>query len=118
MSSPGAQLAGTSDSMIRGNLSDQVLGSSAVSGENPRKARVYARRLTVAIACALLGFMGACCLLPLLIPAPINLYAEIRSEKIALAKQWAGIASVAAFCSSHVDCGFDPRSFDESLAPG
>jgi hypothetical protein len=104
--------------MIRGNLSDQVLGSSVALGENPWKARVYARRLAAAITCAVLGFVGACCLIRLLIPAPINLYAEIRSEKIALAKQWASVASVAAFGSSHVDCGFDPRSFDESLAPG
>jgi hypothetical protein len=104
--------------MIRGNLSDQVLSNSVVSSGDPRKASVYVRRLTGAIACASLGFVGACCLLRLLIPAPINLYAEIRSEKIALAKQWAGVVSVAAFGSSHVDCGFDPRSFDESLAPG
>jgi hypothetical protein len=104
--------------MIRGNLSDQVLGSSVVSSEDPRKASVYVRRITGAIACAALGFIGTCCLLRLLIPAPINLYAEIRSEKIALAKQWAGIVSVAAFGSSHVDTGFDPRSFDLSLFPG
>jgi hypothetical protein len=59
-----------------------------------------------------------CGLLRLLIHDPISLYAEIRSEKIALAHQWAGVVSVAAFGTSHVDCGFDPRSFDAILAPG
>jgi hypothetical protein len=103
--------------MIQGNLSDQVLGNTVVPSEDRRKFRAYALRLGGAVACAMLGFVGACCLLRLLIPAPINLYAEIRSEKIALAMRWAGIVSVAAFGSSHVDCGFDPRSFDRAMLP-
>jgi len=107
----------TKPEVIRGNLSDQVLGNKAVPSEDRWKLRGYALRLVGALACAMLGFVGICCLLRLLIPAPINLYAEIRSEKIALAMQWAGIVSVAAFGSSHVDCGFDPRSFDGAILP-
>ena len=107
----------TKPEVIRGNLSDQVLGNKAVPNEDRWKSRGYALRLVGALACAMLGFVGTCCLLRLLIPAPINLYAEIRSEKIALAMQWAGIVSVAAFGSSHVDCGFDPRSFDGAILP-
>jgi hypothetical protein len=107
----------TKPEIIRGNLSDQVLGNTAVPSEDRPRLRAYALRIVVAISCAMLGFVGACCLLRLLISAPINLYAEIRSEKIALAMQWAGIVSVAAFGSSHVDCGFDPRSFDGAILP-
>ncbi len=100
---------------IQGNLSDQVLRNSPPT--HPAwTSRKLIVRLSGAIALAAVGFIVTCCLLRPLIHDPIGLYAEIRSEKIALARQWAGVASIAAFGSSHVDCGFDPRSFDAALA--
>jgi len=62
------------------------------------------------------GFTVACLFLRLFIADPLSLYAEVRSEKLSIAKQWAGVASVAAFGSSHVDSGFDPRVFDRSIS--
>jgi hypothetical protein len=40
----------------------------------------------------------------------LHLYAEVRSEKLAMLANWRGRASSAAFGSSHVDNGFD-RAF-------
>jgi hypothetical protein len=108
---------GPAQKTIRGNLSSQVLRNAVVSGEDHSKSRIRPLRLVGAIAFAALGFVGTCFLVRTLIQAPISLYAEVRSEKLALAKQWAAKASIAAFGSSHVDCGFDPRNFDKSLSP-
>jgi hypothetical protein len=46
---------------------------------------------------------------------PLRLYAAIRSEKLQLMDEWEGRASSAAFGSSHVHDGFDPRAFDAEL---
>jgi hypothetical protein len=103
--------------VIEGNLSDQVISIAAAPSEYRWNLRKKLATLLAAAAVVAVGFAGTCCLLRLLIPHPINLYAEIRSEKLALAKQWIGLVSVAAFGSSHVDCGFDPRVFDKTLVP-
>jgi hypothetical protein len=55
-------------------------------------------------------------LLHLCIRDPLHLYAQVRSEKLALMDKWKGRASSAAFGSSHVDNGFDPRAFDQELS--
>jgi hypothetical protein len=47
---------------------------------------------------------------------PLRLHADIRSEKLAILDQWRGVAASAAFGSSHVHNGFDPRAFDATLA--
>jgi hypothetical protein len=46
---------------------------------------------------------------------PLRLYAAIRSEKLQLLDEWHGRALSAAFGSSHVHDGFDPRAFDAEL---
>ena len=104
--------------MIRGNLSDQVLCNPHPANGYRWRSRRNIFRLIGSIVLAVFGFLGMSCILRVLIKDPINLYAEIRSEKLALATQWAPVATVAAFGTSHVDCGFDPRSFDASLASG
>jgi hypothetical protein len=110
-------MRGPDQQLIRGNLSAQVLRNAVISGDDHWRSRMHPLRLLGAIACAALGFVGTCLLVRALIPAPISLYAEVRSEKLALARQWAADAPVATFGSSHVDCGFDPRAFDRSLSP-
>lgn len=47
---------------------------------------------------------------------PISLYAEGRNEKLEILRLWRGRAASAAFGSSHVNNGFDPRAFDSVLA--
>jgi hypothetical protein len=61
------------------------------------------------------GFILTAGILHLCIRNPLRLYAEIRSEKLAVMDQWRGRAGSAAFGSSHVDNGFDPRAFDNAL---
>lgn len=103
--------------MIRGNLSDQVLHNWSADGK-PWTLKRSVLRLVCAFASAAIGFAATCFLLRLLIQNPTTLYAEIRSEKLVLAAQWASVVSVAVFGTSHVDCGFDPRAFDAAFNPG
>lgn len=63
-----------------------------------------------------LGFVIVATVIHLLIPNPLRLYAELRSEKIELMDSWKGGGSAAAFGSSHVNDGFDPRAFDDELS--
>ena len=63
-----------------------------------------------------LGFVIVATAIHLLIPNPLRLYAELRSEKIELMDGWKGGGYAAAFGSSHVNDGFDPRAFDDELA--
>jgi hypothetical protein len=61
------------------------------------------------------GFVLTSGILHFCIRDPLHLYAEVRSEKLAMLANWRGRASSAAFGSSHVDNGFDPRVFDAAL---
>jgi hypothetical protein len=61
------------------------------------------------------GFVLTAGVVHLCIRDPLHLYAEIRSEKLAMLDEWRGRAHSAAFGSSHVDNGFDPRIFDQRL---
>ena len=63
------------------------------------------------------GFAVAAALIHGGIKDPLHLYAEIRSEKLAMLDLWQGRANSAAFGSSHVDNGFDPRVFDKEMGP-
>jgi hypothetical protein len=63
-----------------------------------------------------LGFVIVATVIHLLIPNPLRLYAELRSEKIELMDGWKGGGNAAAFGSSHVNDGFDPRGFDDELS--
>jgi hypothetical protein len=59
-----------------------------------------------------IGFAACAALLHLLPFNDLRLYAEHRSEKLALLDRWVGKATVASFGSSHMHLGFDPQGFD------
>lgn len=61
------------------------------------------------------AFVFVCILLHPLLPDPLLLHADMRSEKLLLMQQWQGTANRAAFGSSHMQDGFDPRAFDAVL---
>jgi hypothetical protein len=63
-----------------------------------------------------LGFVLAACALHLLVGEPLSLYAAYRSEKLALLASEGHASCSAAFGTSHVHNGFDPRAFDSALA--
>jgi hypothetical protein len=62
------------------------------------------------------GFLAVASFIHLGIRNPQYLHADIRSEKLALLRQWSGDAYSASFGSSHVHNGFDPRAFDRVMA--
>ena len=106
-----------SQEQYRGNLSGQLLCAEPSSDDSTGEfwSQLDLRSVARALLFALVGFVLGCLAIGLLIPAPIDLYTEIRSEKLALAQKWARYATVVAFGSSHVDCGFDPRVFDANF---
>jgi hypothetical protein len=81
-------------------------------------ARTIAARTPIArsVLCFCLAFLAAASLIHILLPPPIGLYAAMRSEKLQILDDWSGKATTAAFGSSHVHNGFDPRAFDRALA--
>lgn len=79
-------------------------------------APLQLRELAALVALFAAGFVCMAVLLHLSIRDPLHLYAQVRSEKLALLDEWKGRASSAAFGSSHVDNGFDPRAFDRELS--
>jgi hypothetical protein len=100
-----------------GNLSRQVLDEPAPhKGDDNLLSRISLPSILWSVFLASGTFILSCLLIAFLLPPPIDLYTEIRSEKLALAQKWARFATVAAFGSSHVDCGFDPRAFDASFS--
>jgi hypothetical protein len=77
--------------------------------------RPEGRNIFVSVLTFGIGFILAAAGLHLCIRDPLHLYAEMRSEKLAMMDQWRGRASSAVFGSSHVDNGFDPRVFDQEM---
>ena len=73
------------------------------------------RQIIAAIGTFAAGFLIVAALLHLAIGNGLFLHADIRSEKLALMRQWQGRAYSASFGSSHVHNGFDPRAFDAAL---
>jgi hypothetical protein len=63
-----------------------------------------------------LGFLIVATAIHLSLPNPLRLHADMRSEKLELLDTWKGGAYAAAFGSSHVNEGFDPRAFDDELS--
>lgn len=61
------------------------------------------------------GFVLADIAIHLSVGDPFSLYAEYRSEKLALLKDTGPELCSAAFGSSHVHNGFDPRAFDSAI---
>ena len=62
------------------------------------------------------AFVLSAALLHIILPPAIGLYAAMRSEKLILLGQFKDRATTAVFGSSHVHNGFDPRTFDRTLA--
>lgn len=84
------------------------------AGDSP-KPHPTTRQVVTALVMVVAGFGLAAAIIHLGIRDPLHLYAEIRSEKLAMLDQWSGRANTAAFGSSHVDNGFDPRVFDREM---
>jgi hypothetical protein len=73
------------------------------------------KSIFIAIVFSVIGFVLSCVVISFLVGDPLQLYAEQRTEKLTLlARQGSGSCS-AAFGSSHIHNGFDPRVFDQSL---
>ena len=68
-----------------------------------------------AIVYAIFGFSLGCLAIARLVGNPLTLYAEQRSEKLELLSKHLDDSCSAAFGSSHIHNGFDPRVFDETL---
>lgn len=73
------------------------------------------RSSLTATVLGLVGFVVAAGLIHVTIADPMSLYANIRSEKMAVLEQWKGRAYSVAVGSSHVHVGFDPRTFDQAM---
>ena len=73
------------------------------------------RRIGTAVLMFAAGFVAVAGLIHLFTGDGFRLHADIRSEKLMVMDEWQGRAYTAAFGSSHVHFGFDPRVFDLAL---
>jgi hypothetical protein len=73
-------------------------------------------RIVLSLALFSLGFVILATILHFMLPDPLRLHADGRSEKLELMDGWRGGVYAAAFGSSHVNDGFDPRAFDDELS--
>jgi len=100
----------------------QIVGERHLEMMAGTRSRVHrpARRLGVAIKLATLAtsFAVTALLLHLLIGDPRQLYAEERSEKLALLHKWSHDIDVVAVGTSRVEEGFDPAAFDANFDTG
>jgi hypothetical protein len=69
----------------------------------------------VAVGLFLVGFALVAFLLHLTIRDPLHLHADVRSEKLEMLERLHGSVYSAAFGTSRVHNGFDPRAFDAVL---
>jgi hypothetical protein len=88
----------------------------AADGTPVKPGRPSAREIAASIALAAIGFLITAGLLHAAIRDPLHLHADTRSEKLVMLEQWHGKIFSAAFGTSHVHNGFDPRAFDQVLA--
>lgn len=82
----------------------------------PSIGRPSGREILASLALAALGFVVMAGTLHAAIRDPLHLHADVRSEKLVMLQQWHGKIFSAAFGTSHVHNGFDPRVFDRTLA--
>jgi len=73
-------------------------------------------RIAVSLLLFMLGFVITAAAIHPWLRDPIRLHADLRSEKLELLDGWKGGVYSAAFGSSHVNDGFDPRAFDDELS--
>jgi hypothetical protein len=71
--------------------------------------------IATAVLLGLLAFVATAGVLHATVLNSLYLHADIRSEKLALLRGWHGKLFSAAFGTSHLHNGFDPRAFDEAL---
>ncbi len=83
---------------------------AAPENDAPRTARV-----ALSILSFVLGFLSLAAIIHFSLPPTLRLHADMRSEKLNILDQWKGGVFAAAFGSSHVNEGFDPRAFDDEL---
>ena len=74
------------------------------------------REISAAVSLFILSFLSVALLLHLFLRDPLHLHADMRSEKLVMSEHLRGQVYSAAFGSSHVHNGFDPRAFDRVLA--
>ena len=74
------------------------------------------RTIAASVGFAFLAFVVTAGLLHATIRDPLHLHADIRSEKLVILDRLQGKVFSAAFGSSHVHNGFDPRVFDATLS--
>jgi hypothetical protein len=79
-------------------------------------ARTSRGEILASIALAVAGFLVTAGALHATLRDPLHLHADMRSEKLALLRQWHGTVFSAAFGTSHIHNGFSPRVFDAVLA--
>jgi hypothetical protein len=82
----------------------------------PPEEQTSRRGILGAIVLFALGFLLMASLLHLSLHDPLHLHADARSEKLLMLDHLHGTVFSAVFGSSHVNNGFDPRAFDQSLA--
>ncbi len=80
------------------------------------KESISIRKVLSAVAMFIAGFILVAAAIHVSLGNGLKLHADIRSEKLQLMDQWQGKAYTAAFGSSHVHNGFDPRTFDVTIA--
>ena len=78
--------------------------------------KISLRKISAALLLWVAGFLLTAAALHTLVRDPLHLQAASRSEKLLMLKGWHGNVFSAAFGSSHVHNGFDPRVFDRTLA--
>jgi hypothetical protein len=81
----------------------------------PRKDALTKERIVLSLSMFAAGFTILATALHLLMPNMLRLHADGRSEKMEILDAWRGGVYAAAFGSSHVNDGFDPRTFDDEL---
>lgn len=86
-----------------------------VEGSPVAKTSAGAGEILTAIALAAFGFLITAGVLHASIRDPLHLHADVRSEKLFMMEQWRGKVFSAAFGTSHVHNGLDPRAFDAAL---
>ena len=83
--------------------------------ERPPQEAMTFRKAFFSVLVGMVSFAAAASVIHLCIPAPLSLYAAVRSEKLAAFAPWRGRATSGIFGSSHIHNGFDPRTFDQVL---
>jgi hypothetical protein len=83
---------------------------------NPLKEQTSGKGILAAVVLFAFGFLFVAFFLHQAIHSPLYLHADMRSEKLLMLERLKGTVYSAAFGSSHIHNGFDPRVFDNAVA--